>query len=182
MIVGVLFGIRTRSRHRARETLSSVQPLGRAYCHNAGNARRAMASRRVNACMWELASTLTKAQETRIFLSLRPRVPCRLLLSVQTNPFQVRPKRPFVSCGSPRYSFSTSQLASHAMPPCRLFTDDDQVKKPNISAERNLSRSASAKQERAVRAFATFFSRMDDKNRGLLNQVASQMAHSAQRT
>jgi hypothetical protein len=68
------------------------------------------------------------------------------------------------------------------MPPYRLFTDDDHVKKPNIPAERNLNRSASAKQERAVRAFAKFFSRMDDKNRGLLIQVASQMAHRAQRT
>ena len=43
-------------------------------------------------------------------------------------------------------SVDTLERLAHALqvPMYRLFTDDDHVKKPNISAERNLSRSASA--------------------------------------
>ena len=65
------------------------------------------------------------------------------------------------------------------VPMYRLFTDEDHVKKPNIPAEDIGSRAANSKQEREVWAFAKYFSRMRDKDRGLLVHVASKMAHRA---
>ena len=65
------------------------------------------------------------------------------------------------------------------IPMYRLFTDAAQVKKPNIPAEIIPRRAANSKQERELRAFAKFFSRMDNKNRGLLIHMASKMAHRA---
>ena len=65
------------------------------------------------------------------------------------------------------------------IPMYRFFTDEDHVKKPNIPAESIPSRAANAKQERELRTFAKFLSRMDDKNRGLLIHMASKMAKRA---
>ena len=67
----------------------------------------------------------------------------------------------------------------HTVPMYRLFTDEDHVKKPNIPAEDIPSRAANSKQEREVWAFAKYFSRMRDKDRGLLIHVASKMANRA---
>jgi len=63
------------------------------------------------------------------------------------------------------------------IPMYKFFTDEDHVRKPNIPAESIRSRAANTKQERELRAFAKFLSRMDDKNRGLLIHMASKMAH-----
>jgi signal transduction histidine kinase len=65
------------------------------------------------------------------------------------------------------------------VPMYRLFTDDDHVKKPNIPTEDIQRRLVNAKQERELRAFAKFISRMGDKNRGLLFHMASKMANRA---
>jgi hypothetical protein len=65
------------------------------------------------------------------------------------------------------------------VPMYRLFTDDAHVKKPNIPAEDIPSGAADAKQERELRAFAKYLSRMNDKNRGLLIHMASKMASRA---
>jgi hypothetical protein len=64
----------------------------------------------------------------------------------------------------------------------RLFTDDDRAKKPNLSAESIPRRPANSNQEREIRAFAKCFSRMDDKYRALVFQVASKMASRAAMT
>jgi transcriptional regulator with XRE-family HTH domain len=78
-------------------------------------------------------------------------------------------------------SVETPEKMARALevPMYRLFTEDEHVKKPNIPAEIIPRRAANLKQERAFRSFAKLFARMDDKNRGLLFSVASQMAHSA---
>jgi transcriptional regulator with XRE-family HTH domain len=78
-------------------------------------------------------------------------------------------------------SIDTLERLARALeiPMYRFFTDDDHVKKPNIPAEGRLSRAANSKQERELRAFAKCFSRMDDKNRGLLIHLASKMADRA---
>src|SRR5271156_3189220 len=65
------------------------------------------------------------------------------------------------------------------IPMYRLFTDDDRVKKPNIPADDIRSRAENSKQEREVWAFAKYFSRMRDKDRGLLIHMASKMANRA---
>jgi transcriptional regulator with XRE-family HTH domain len=65
------------------------------------------------------------------------------------------------------------------VPLYRLFTDQDHVKKPNIPAEDKVSRAASSKQEREIWAFANYYSRMRDKDRGLLIHMASKMANRA---
>ncbi|HWO37431.1 MAG TPA: helix-turn-helix transcriptional regulator [Candidatus Acidoferrum sp.] len=62
------------------------------------------------------------------------------------------------------------------IPMYRFFTDDDQVKQPNIPTEGILSRAANSKQERELRAFAKCFSRIDNRNRRLLFNMASKMA------
>jgi transcriptional regulator with XRE-family HTH domain len=62
------------------------------------------------------------------------------------------------------------------IPMYRLFTDEDHVKKPNIPTEEIKSRAANSKQEREVWAFAKYFSRMRDEDRGLLIHMASKMA------
>jgi transcriptional regulator with XRE-family HTH domain len=65
------------------------------------------------------------------------------------------------------------------VPMYRLFTDEDHVKKPNIPLEDKVSRAAGSKEERVLRAFAKLFSRMNDKERGLVFHVASKMANNA---
>jgi transcriptional regulator with XRE-family HTH domain len=65
------------------------------------------------------------------------------------------------------------------VPMYRLFTNEDDVKKPSIPAEDIRSRAANSKQEREVWAFAKYFSRMRDKDRGLLIHMASKMANRA---
>jgi transcriptional regulator with XRE-family HTH domain len=65
------------------------------------------------------------------------------------------------------------------VPMYRLFTDDARVEKPDIPMENISQRSAHSKQEREIRAFAKIFSRMNDKYRGLIFQVASKMARGA---
>jgi transcriptional regulator with XRE-family HTH domain len=63
------------------------------------------------------------------------------------------------------------------VPTYRLFTDDAHVQKPNIPQQKIPSRAASTKQEREIQAFDKLFSRMDDKNLGLLFHMASKMAN-----
>jgi transcriptional regulator with XRE-family HTH domain len=65
------------------------------------------------------------------------------------------------------------------IPMYRLFTDEDHVKKLNIPAEGRVSRVTNSKRDRELRAFAKFFSRMRDKDRGLLIHMASKMANSS---
>jgi len=65
------------------------------------------------------------------------------------------------------------------VPMYRLFTDDDHVKKPIIPAEDKVSRATNSKHKREVWAFAKYFSRMRDKDRGLLIHMASKMANRA---
>jgi transcriptional regulator with XRE-family HTH domain len=64
------------------------------------------------------------------------------------------------------------------IPMYRFFTDDDQVRKPNIPMEDIGSRAANTKQGREIRAFAKCFSRMDKRKRALLIHMASKMASS----
>jgi len=65
------------------------------------------------------------------------------------------------------------------MPMYRLFTDEAHVEKPYLAAESIRSRTVNSKQEREHRAFAELFSRMDNKSRGLLIDMASKMAKRA---
>jgi transcriptional regulator with XRE-family HTH domain len=65
------------------------------------------------------------------------------------------------------------------IPMYRLFTDEDHVKKPDIPAEASQNRRVHSKQERELQAFAKFFSRMRDKDRGLVIHMASKMANRA---
>jgi len=62
------------------------------------------------------------------------------------------------------------------IPTYRIFTDDAHAVKPNIPSFGAPSRLINKKQEREIRSFAKLFSRMDDKNRGLLFHMASKMA------
>jgi transcriptional regulator with XRE-family HTH domain len=65
------------------------------------------------------------------------------------------------------------------IPTYRLFTDDADVQKPNIPQQKIPSRAVATKQDREIHAFAKLFSRMDDKNLGLLFHMASKMANKA---
>jgi transcriptional regulator with XRE-family HTH domain len=62
------------------------------------------------------------------------------------------------------------------IPIYRLFTNDADVKKPNIQLQPVPSRAVNTKDERELRAFAKLLSRMDDKKRRLLLHMASKMA------
>ena len=61
----------------------------------------------------------------------------------------------------------------------RLFTDDANVKKPNIPATAIRSAAVRPEQDREIRTFARLLSRMDEKSRGLLIHVASKMSKRA---
>jgi transcriptional regulator with XRE-family HTH domain len=63
------------------------------------------------------------------------------------------------------------------IPLYRLFTDDANVKKPDIPQQKIPMRAVATKQEREIRAFAKLFSRMDEKRLGLLFHMASKMAN-----
>ena len=63
------------------------------------------------------------------------------------------------------------------IPMYRLFTEDADVKKPNIPLQDIPSRAVTTKQDREIQAFAKLFSRMDDKKLGLLFHMASKMAN-----
>jgi transcriptional regulator with XRE-family HTH domain len=65
------------------------------------------------------------------------------------------------------------------VPMYRLFTDEDQVKKPNIPAEVIRSRAVRSKQDVELRALAKLLSRMKEEDRGLLLHMASKMANRA---
>ncbi len=65
------------------------------------------------------------------------------------------------------------------IPMCRFFTDEEHVKRPKIPAEIPPSRAANSKQDRELRAFAKYISRMDDKYHGLLFHMAAKMASRA---
>ena len=65
------------------------------------------------------------------------------------------------------------------IPMYRFFTDEEHVKKPNIPAEIVPRRAVNSRQDRVLRSFAKLFSRMDDKDRGLLIHMASKMANRA---
>jgi len=58
----------------------------------------------------------------------------------------------------------------------RIFTDDVHVTKPNLPSESVLNPAADTKRNRELRCLAKLLARMDDKNRGLLLQVASKVA------
>jgi transcriptional regulator with XRE-family HTH domain len=76
-------------------------------------------------------------------------------------------------------SLDTLQKMARALgvPMYRLFTDEDHAKKPNIPTETIQSRRVDSKQDRELRTFAKFFSRMGDRERGLLIHMASKMAN-----
>ncbi len=78
-------------------------------------------------------------------------------------------------------SLDTLEKMARALevPTYRLFTDDAHIKKPNIPLQDVPSRAATPKQDREIRAFAKLFSRMGDKERGLLLHMASKMAGKA---
>ena len=63
------------------------------------------------------------------------------------------------------------------IPMYRLFTDDANVKKPDIPAQKIVRRALNTKDERELRTFVKLFSQMDDRKRGLLLQMASKMAN-----
>ncbi len=65
------------------------------------------------------------------------------------------------------------------VPMYRLFTDDANVKKPNIPATAIRSAAVRPEQDREIRTFARLLSRMDEKSRGLLIHVASKMSKRA---
>jgi transcriptional regulator with XRE-family HTH domain len=65
------------------------------------------------------------------------------------------------------------------VPMYRLFTDEEHVQKLNLPMEVIRRRAVNSKQERELRAFAKHFSRMDDKDRGLLIHIAPKMANRA---
>ena len=65
------------------------------------------------------------------------------------------------------------------IPMYRLFTEDADVKKPNIQLQPVPSRAVNTKQDRELRAFSKLLSRMNDKNRGLLLYMTSKMANKA---
>jgi hypothetical protein len=65
---------------------------------------------------------------------------------------------------------------SPEIPMYRFFTDAAQVKVLHLSYP-NKPRIVTTKDEREVRSFARLFSRMDEKNRGVLFHMASKMAN-----
>ena len=65
------------------------------------------------------------------------------------------------------------------VPMYRLFTDDQNVKKPNLPTEVIRSQAVNSKQDREIRSFAKFFLRMSEKRRALLIHIASKMANRA---
>jgi transcriptional regulator with XRE-family HTH domain len=65
------------------------------------------------------------------------------------------------------------------IPLYRLFTDDAQVKMPEIPKQNIVRQAVNPKDERELRSFATLLSRMDDRKRGLLFHMASKMARKA---
>jgi len=65
------------------------------------------------------------------------------------------------------------------VPMYRLFTEDADVKTPNIQFQPVPSRAVNTKDERDLRAFAKLLSRMNDKNRSLLLHMTSKMANRA---
>jgi len=77
-------------------------------------------------------------------------------------------------------AIETLEKLARAMeiPMYRIFTEDADVKKPNIQL-RPVPRAVNTKDERDLRAFAKLLSHMNDKNRGLLLHMASKMANRA---
>ena len=66
------------------------------------------------------------------------------------------------------------------VPLYRLFTDDADIKRPNIPCHAAPSQPVHSKQDREVVSFAKLLSQMEEKNRRLLLQMASKMAKRAQ--
>jgi hypothetical protein len=64
-------------------------------------------------------------------------------------------------------------------PMYRLFTDDEHVIKPNIPAEAIRSLAVRSKHDQELQALAKLLSRMNDKDCGILLQMASKMANRA---
>jgi len=63
------------------------------------------------------------------------------------------------------------------VPMYRLFTDDENVKKPSLPTEATRSRSVNSKEERDVRELAKLLAPMPAERRGLLFHMASKMAN-----
>jgi transcriptional regulator with XRE-family HTH domain len=78
-------------------------------------------------------------------------------------------------------SIDTLERLAQALkvPMYRFFTDDENVKKPNLPGDNIPRRAANPRQERMLRLFAELLSRMDAKNRRLLFYLASKMASRA---
>jgi transcriptional regulator with XRE-family HTH domain len=78
-------------------------------------------------------------------------------------------------------SIDTMEKMARALevPMYRLFTDDENVKKPDLPTEATRSRAVNSKQDRDVRALAKLLGRMSDERRGLLFHFASKMANRA---
>ncbi len=65
------------------------------------------------------------------------------------------------------------------VPMYRLFTDEEDVKKPNIPAAASRRRAVNPEKDRELRAFGKCLSRMGDTDRRLLFHMASKMANRA---
>jgi len=65
------------------------------------------------------------------------------------------------------------------VPTYRFFTDAAHVQKPNIPQQKIPSPAMTTKQDREIQSFAKLFSRMDERKRVLLFQMASKMATKA---
>jgi transcriptional regulator with XRE-family HTH domain len=78
-------------------------------------------------------------------------------------------------------SVTTLEKMARALevPMYRLFTDDENVKKPDIPRNSARSHAAISTEERDLRVFAKLLSQMDDKDRRTLLHMASKMAKRA---
>jgi transcriptional regulator with XRE-family HTH domain len=76
-------------------------------------------------------------------------------------------------------SVDTLEKMAHALeiPLYRLFTDDGNIKRPDIPQQKAPTQVVTTKQDREIHAFAKLFSRIDEKKLGLLFHMASKMAN-----
>jgi len=65
------------------------------------------------------------------------------------------------------------------IPVCRRFTDDEHRQKPNIPAEAIPNLAVRSKHDREFQALTKLLSCMNEKDRGILLHMASQLANRA---
>ena len=65
------------------------------------------------------------------------------------------------------------------VPLYRIFTDDENVTKPNLPPEVIRSRAANSKQDRYLQTLSKLLARMSDERRRLLYHMAAKMANRA---